>query len=203
MSYVLSEQQKWKLPPKPVVLGPFAYLRDGVSGSDPARPTAPPIPKADFFMWEHFTTKPWFHPSSPASYPPLKKIGEIYTPWPSWHIAASTTRFPSPETDSRLANLCEALDEGIAMFEADPERVVRLLGTAEFGCLYAEEDAREWLKDVKFVSTGTRGVKKDVILDVVKVLKVAGVVPDDINDAEALERVIGIPNRGVRSAPGN
>jgi hypothetical protein len=90
------------------------------------------------------------------------------------------------------------------MFEADPERVVRLLGTAEFGCLYAEEDAREWLKDVKFVSTGTRGVKKDVILDVVKVLKVAGVVPDDINDAEALERVIGIPNReGVRSAPGN
>jgi alpha 1,3-glucosidase len=81
MAFVLAQQEGWlALSPAsdeealPIVpLGPFQDLRDGVTSCN-----------ADFFMWEHFTTKPYFHGDGT----PLKNIGEIYTPWPSWHIAA-------------------------------------------------------------------------------------------------------------------
>ena len=194
MSYVLAHERKWPnwQNLRSVVLGPFPRLRDGVTGHDPLAPNAPRIPKADFFMWEHFTTKPYFHLSAANRNPPLKKVGEIYTPWPSWHIAASTRRFPDPDNDRRLTELCEALDKGIAEFNADKKRVIRMLSIGELGCHYKEEDAREWMHDVRFVNH-TRGVDKGVIEGVVKVLKTAGVVPEDISDEDAVKRVIGIP----------
>lgn len=194
MSYVLAQQQKWpdwqRL--RPVVLGPFGHLRDGVTGYNPMYPNVQSNPTADFFMWEHFTTKPYFHLSRDKPYPPLKKVGEIYTPWPSWHLAASTRRFPDPENDGRLKQLCAALDKGIQEFNADRKRVVHLLGIGELDCHYSEEDATEWIRDVQFVEH-TRGVDKGVIENVVKLLKTAGVVPEDISDEDAVKRVIGIP----------
>ncbi|KAL1956815.1 hypothetical protein VTO42DRAFT_6765 [Malbranchea cinnamomea] len=194
MSFVLAQERQWPVSHhlKPVILGPFASLRNGVTGYDPSNSDGPRNPTADFFMWEHFTTKPYFHISSSSHSPPLKKVGEIYTPWPSWMIVASTSKFQSPETDARLTHLCEALDKGIAEFNADRPRVVHLLGTGELGCLYGEQDANEWIKDVRFVQH-TKGVDQGVIEGVVKVLKTAGVVPEDISDAEAAKRVIGIP----------
>ncbi|OAX82806.1 hypothetical protein ACJ72_02843 [Emergomyces africanus] len=196
MSFVLAQQQNWSStssPLTPVILGPFPSLRDGVTGDDPAAaPDAPPTPSADFFMWEQFTTKPSFHPSESVPNPPLKKVGEIFTPWPSWHIAASVSTFPSPAQDARLSQLFQALDSGIAAFEADKEQVVKLLGTGELGCTYNEADAREWLKDVQFVKGGTRGVDKSVVGGVIDILKVADVVPKDIGNNDAIERVVGI-----------
>lgn len=194
MSSVLAQDQKWSVSEhvKPVILGPFASLRDGVTGYDLTNPNPPRSPKADFFMWEHFTTKPYFDIETAVPYPSLKKVGELYTPWPSWHIAASTAKFPSPESDWRISQLCEALDKGIAALEADRPRVVHLLGTGDLGCFYSEADATEWVKDVRFAKT-TRGVDKDIITGVVDVLKTAGVVPQDISNDEAVQRVIGIP----------
>lgn len=77
MAFVLAQQEGWLRQTKDqkseglslIPLGPFKDLRDGVTSSS-----------ADFFMWEHFTTKPWFDGEETE----LKKIGEIYTPWPSW-----------------------------------------------------------------------------------------------------------------------
>lgn len=193
MSFVLAQQQGWKPDSlTSVPLGPFGALRNGVTGQDEAHPDQPPNPTAEFFMWEHFTTKPYFHPTSEKPNPPLKKIGEIFTPWPSWMVVASTTSFPDPEKDVDLQNLFSVLDQGIKDFTADTAGVIRLLGTGELGCTYIEEDANEWLKDVKFTK-GTRGVDAKVIEGVVDVLKGAGVIDTGMSNSEAIQRVIGIP----------
>ncbi|KAJ5831967.1 hypothetical protein N7474_000278 [Penicillium riverlandense] len=187
MSFVLAQQQGWKPDSlTSVPLGPFGALRNGVTGADQ------PSPTAEFFMWEHFTTKPYFHATSGEAQPPLKKIGEIFTPWPSWMIVASMSSFPDPQHDQKLQLLFHAFDQGIKEFESDTDQVVRLLGTGELGCTYAKEDAVEWLKDVKFTS-GTRGVDPKVIEGVVDVLKVAGVIDQGMSNEEAVSRVIGIP----------
>jgi hypothetical protein len=174
MAFVLAQQEGWfaettapesKKSLVLIPLGPFADLRNGVTCKDREAPLA------DFFMWEHFTTKPYFH----GDETPLKKIGEIYTPWPSWHIAASSSTFSNPENDERLARIFETLDRGIEQFNATPEEAVRLLGTGDLGCHYTEEDAREWLKGAKFAKS-TKGVDPDVMESVVKVLQGAGVV---------------------------
>jgi hypothetical protein len=107
-------------------------------------------------------------------------------------IVASTASFPDPEKDARLQSLFQALDQGIKDFEADTTQVVKLLGTGELGCNYIEEDATEWLKDVKFTN-GTRGVDAKVIEGVVDVLKVAGVIDSGMSNGEAIQRVIGVP----------
>ncbi|KAJ5108662.1 hypothetical protein N7456_005337 [Penicillium angulare] len=193
MSFVLAQQQGWQSDSlTSVPLGPFGALRNGVTGKDEAKPEQAPNPTAEFFMWEHFTTKPFFHPTAEKPDVPLKNIGEIFTPWPSWMITASTALFPSPETDIRLMQLFEALDMGIKEFEADTDQVVQLLGTGELGCTYIEEDATEWLKDVKFTS-GVRGVDSGIINGVVDVLKVAGVIDPAMDNGDAIKRVIGIP----------
>ncbi|KAF9246690.1 hypothetical protein DTO006G1_1120 [Penicillium roqueforti] len=192
MSFVLAQQQGWKADSLTTVpLGPFGPLRDGVSGLDASKPDQAANPSAEFFMWEEFTTKPYFHPTAERPNPPLKKIGEIFTPWPSWMIVASTALFPNPEKDQRLESLFQALDQGIKDFEADTAHVVKLLGTGELGCNYVEEDATEWLKDVKFTNA-TRGVDDKIIGGVVDVLKVAGVIDSAMSNDEAIQRVIGI-----------
>ncbi len=174
MAFVLARQEGWfvqSTAPESkkslvlVPLGPFKDLRDGVTCTNGEAPSA------DFFMWEEFTTKPYFRHEST----PLKKIGEIYTPWPSWHIAASSSTFPEPEKDERLMQVFKILDEGIKEFNSTPEVAVKMLGTGELGCHYTEEDAREWLKDAVFVKT-TKGVDGTMMENVVKVLQGAGVV---------------------------
>jgi hypothetical protein len=172
MAFVLAQQEGWTSPSPQsstpldfVPLGPLADLISGVTGQGEADPTA------DFFMWEHFTTKPHFH----AEDSPLKKIGEIYTPWPSWHIAASEKAFQHPDRDERLAKVFKVLDQGIEKFNRDPEVGVRMLGTGEAGCHYGEEDAREWLKKAEFADS-TKGVDRQVLTDVLRVLQGAGVV---------------------------
>ncbi|ERF76660.1 hypothetical protein EPUS_04480 [Endocarpon pusillum Z07020] len=186
MASVLAQQEGWSSSSGQsktldiVPLGPLSDLIAGVTGKECADPTA------DFFMWEHFTTKPHFHPKGS----PLKKIGEIYTPWPSWHIAASEKRFPRPESDEMLAKVFEVLDRGIKRFNSDAEVGVRMLGTGELGCYYSEVDAREWLTKAKFVDE-TRGVDRQVLAEVVKVLQGAGVVDTDTSITNG-DGVIGI-----------
>lgn len=194
MSFVLAQQQSWQPDSlHPVPLGPFQALRNGVTGYNEAHPEQEPKPQAEFFMWEHFTTKPYFAPIPEQRSPPLKKIGEIFTPWPSWMIVASTSTFPDPKKDETLQQLFQALDQGIKEFEADTAQVVKLLGTGELGCTYVEDDAKEWLKSVKFVKA-TRGVDRKEIEGVVNVLRVAGVIDTAMGNDEALQRVVGIYN---------
>lgn len=160
MGYVLADQNNWLQSPSTppfefIPLQTFAKLRDGVNDKT-----------IDFFMWEHFTSKKYYDNGE------IKRIGEIYTPWSSWKIVASTKT--TEKGDKRVEELFEKLDKGIEYFEKNVEESVKYIGSE---LDYSEEDAKEWLKTVKFTK-GTRGVGETVIEKTVGILKKAGVLTD-------------------------
>lgn len=162
MGYVLADQHGWMTPssPKPfsdtVVLHTFKNLRDAVNSGD-----------ADFFMWEHFTSKRYYDSGE------IRRVGDIYTPWSSWKIVAST-RLTEGGLDGRVTDLFKKLDKGIEHFRANQEEAVKFIYT---NLDYSEEDAREWLKTVTFADK-TEGVDGKVVGDCVKVLQKAGVLEE-------------------------
>ncbi|KAK2603373.1 hypothetical protein N8I77_009837 [Diaporthe amygdali] len=170
MGFVLADQQGW-LSQKPaesssssspsapycdfVILNTFEKLRKAVNSGE-----------ADFFMWEHFTSKRYYDSGE------IRKVGEIYTPWSSWKIVASTKLVRDGQLDLRLHNLFEKLDKGIKHFNDNKEEAVKYISTE---LDYSEEDAREWLKTVRF-PTSTEGVDVNVVENTVATLRKAGVL---------------------------
>lgn len=130
----------------------FAKLREAVNDNT-----------ADFFMWEHFTSKRYYDNGE------IKRIGEIYTPWPSWHIVASNEALQERE---QLEALLKKLNMGIEYFNNHHEEAVRYISTE---LDYSAEDANEWLGTVKF-ARNVQGVRLSVVDDTVKVLKKAEVL---------------------------
>jgi len=163
MGFVLADEQGWLSssvkPFENIPLQTFEKLRNGVNDST-----------VDFFMWEHFTSKRYYDNGE------IKKIGEIYTPWSSWKIVASTQLVQSSDTgkDTRLDELFEKIDKGIRYFRSNQAEAVKYISTA---LDYSEADAKEWLKTVKF-ATQTKGVDVAVIDKTVDILKKAGVLGD-------------------------
>jgi len=163
MGYVLADEQGWLTsgsdPFENVPLQTFEKLRNGVNDST-----------VDFFMWEHFTSKKYYDNGE------IKRIGEIYTPWPSWQIVASSQVVKSSEggKDTRLEELFEKIDKGVRYFDKNHAEAVRYISTA---LDYSEADAKEWLKTVKFAGK-TKGVDVKVVEKTVEVLKKAGVLKD-------------------------
>lgn len=164
MGYVLADQQGWLEDvdngSQPfsdfVILNTFENLRKAVNSG-----------AADFFMWEHFTSKRYYDNQE------IKRVGEIYTPWSSWKIVASTAVVTGgPEVDGRLQDLFSKLDQGIAHFNAHPDEVVAYVSTA---LDYSEEDARAWLQTVRFPAS-TAGVSRQTIDGCIGVLQKAGVL---------------------------
>ena len=157
MGFVLADQFNWlKAPGEPpftvIALQTFQKLREAVNDGT-----------ADFFMWEHFTSKRYFDNGE------IVRIGEIYTPWSSWKIAAAARLAAA---DERLQDLFTKLNQGVEYFWSHPDEAVAYI-SSELD--YSEEDAREWLKTVKF-ATDVRGVREETIEKTVEVLKKAGVV---------------------------
>ncbi|KAL9069325.1 MAG: hypothetical protein Q9161_005605 [Pseudevernia consocians] len=165
MGFVLADTHNWLSPPSTsstsasapfdiVPLQTFARLREAVNDRT-----------ADFFMWEHFTSKRYYDNGE------IKRIGEIFTPWPSWHIVAR----PEVIGDERMEEMLEKLNLGIEYFEKYQEEAVEYISTK---LDYSAEDAKEWLKTVKFAED-VRGVRESVVLETVAVLKKAGVLGQD------------------------
>lgn len=160
MGFVLADQQGWLSPSTPqpfsdtVVLNTFENLRNAVNSG-----------AADFFMWEHFTSKKYYDSGE------IRRVGEIYTPWSSWKIVAST-KLTQNGLDARVKDLFGRLDKGIAHFNDNQEEAVAYISSS-LG--YTEPDAREWLKTVKFPSK-TEGVPADVVQNCVSILRKAGVL---------------------------
>lgn len=158
MAFALALQQNWLIHDPPtdpfqfITLQTFEKLRDAVNSGT-----------ADFFMWEHFTSKK-YHDNGE-----IKRIGQIYTPWSSWKIVASTS---IEKSDHRLQDLFQKLDKGIGYFEANHDEAVEYISTS---LDYSEADARSWLDTVKF-SANTKGVNLDVIHSTVDILRKAGVL---------------------------
>lgn len=160
MGAVLADAQGWAAPPysDTVVLHTFEALRGAVNSG-----------AADFFMWEHFTSKRYYDSGE------IRRVGEIYTPWSSWKIVASTGLIESGGTlDERVGVLFGKLDEGVRYFEEHQEEAVRYISTE---LDYSEEDAREWLKTVKFPAR-TEGVDLGIVEKTVRVLRKAGVLTE-------------------------
>lgn len=153
MANVLAEAHDWLKvnEPPPFIAVPcqtFAKLREGVNSGS-----------IDYFLWEYFTSKRYYDKAE------IKKIGEIYSPWSSWKIAA---RDPQ---DGRLGDLFEKLDQGVRYFMEHADEAIEYISTE---LDYSEDDAREWLKTVKFAAN-VRGVKKETVERTMEVLKKAQV----------------------------
>lgn len=167
MGFVLADQQGWlsssSSPPFEVIpLQTFDKLRAAVNDST-----------ADFFMWEHFTSKKYYDNGE------IKKVGEIYTPWSSWKIVARTG---IGEGDQRLEEVFEKIDRGVRYFGDNKEESVRYIS----GKLdYSAADAREWLKTVEFAKS-TKGVDVSVIEKTREVLRKAGVIGEGGMKAEEM-----------------
>ncbi|KAK4657600.1 hypothetical protein QC762_000810 [Podospora pseudocomata] len=169
MGYVLADQRAWLVPTTGVgtsaesaspysdfmVFNTFENLRKAVNDGT-----------ADFFMWEHFTSKKYYDNGE------IRRVGEIYTPWSSWKIVASTKLVKGTALDGRVDDLLEKLNKGIRHFNENPEEAVEYIST---NLDYSEEDAREWLKTVKF-SERTQGVDLDVVRSTIDILNKAGVL---------------------------
>lgn len=160
MGFVLADVHSWlRAPGQPpfevVPLQTFARLRDAVNDGT-----------ADFFMWEHFTSKRYYDNNI------IKKIGEIYTPWSSWKIVAR-----EDARDTRLDDFFDKLNHGIRYFNEHPDEAVKYISTE---LDYTEEDAKEWLKTVSF-ATDVKGVKMDTVEKTVEILQKAGVVEENVN----------------------
>lgn len=167
MGFVLADTHSWLSPPSTsspssasapfdiVPLQTFARLREAVNDRT-----------ADFFMWEHFTSKRYYDNGE------IKRIGEIYTPWPSWHIVART----EVVGDERMEEVLEKLNLGIKYFNEHQEEAIEYISTE---LDYSAEDAREWLKTVRFAED-VRGVRDSVVEKTATVLKKAGVLGQDV-----------------------
>ena len=131
MSFVLADERNWLKSPAQapfdfVVCGPFKPLRDAVNNGD-----------ADFFMWEHFTSKKFFDDGT------LKHVGEILTPWNAWYIASRGEK----ENPQVIDTLLPALEKGVKYFEENQAESVQFICD---NMEYSKEDAEEWCKGVKF-----------------------------------------------------
>jgi len=169
MSLVLADQRGWLSPDGSAVFevvqcGPFKPLRDAVNDKS-----------ADFFMWEHFTTKKFFDSGE------LRRLGEIYTPWSSWKIAARDATKDAVFRDS-LNRMCKAIDKGIQHFRAHKGESIDYICSA---MEYSREDAEEWMKGVKFPNHVAK-VDDNTIRKVVSTLDKAGVLSSKETDVSDL-----------------
>ncbi|KAF2865699.1 hypothetical protein BDV95DRAFT_506279 [Massariosphaeria phaeospora] len=176
MSYVLADEQGWLKPasstrPFPIEpLNTFANLRDGVNNGT-----------ADFFMWEHFTSKKYWDNGQ------IKRIGQILTPWSSWKIVAvNNLLYPanwsangtSPALKEELEEVLVKINKGVSHFEEHKDEAVEYISSK---LDYSREDAVEWLPTVQF-ARDVRGVDKSVAQKTVGILQKAGVLGAQIDE---------------------
>lgn len=156
MARVLALQRHYVKPFEFVVNHTFAQLRDGVNHTGDAK-------ECDFFMWEHFTTKKYWDIGE------IKRIGEIFTPWPSWVVTARTGILGSEDLKSFL----EGTTKGINYFNENPEKAIKWI-TSNLD--YTEDDARAWLSTVNFGDP--LHIDPQIISKTVDVLKYAANLPE-------------------------
>ncbi|KAH0606303.1 uncharacterized protein H6S33_003964 [Morchella sextelata] len=170
MGFVLAEERGWleggREPFEFVALDTFKGLRDGVNGG-----------KAEAFMWEVFTTKKYYDNNE------IRQIGEIYTPWPSWHIVSHSDLLHT--NPAAVSEFLQAVNEGIEYFNVHYDEAVEYISTQ---LDYSAEDARAWLGTVEFADD-VRVVEQKIVEKTVDILTKAGVVKGSVRPAEMVVRV--------------
>ncbi len=120
--------------------------------------------EAAAFMWERFTTKKYYDLQE------IRQIGEIYTPWPSWLITASSTL-----KESQIAPLLSAINEGIAYYQDHHEEAMEYIYT---NLDYTRVDAEAWSKTVTYPED-VRLVDETMVSDTITTLRKAGLMREN------------------------
>lgn len=166
MPFVLAQQKDWSEPFDFKIHNDFKNLRDGVNQTGTVEPS-------DAFMWEIFTTKKYYDNGE------VKQVGEIYTPWPSWVISASTKLLDSAHGKEQLADLFECINQGIAHFNIHHDEAIEYIAA---NLDYSAEDAAAWIKTVEF-NPNVAQIDKDVVIDkTISILQKAGVLNETANE---------------------
>lgn len=173
MSFVLGLDRKFDAPffsEHPAVSN-FKNLRDSVNLKEGVDPL-------DAFMWEHFTSKKYYDNKE------IKRVGEIYTPWPSWVITARRELLADHREE--ISAFLKAVNKGIQHFKENPKKATEYIAA---NLDYSEADATLWLATVKFnEQLGDAEIDwEKVVENTARVLKTAGVLTD--SDAEIRSRL--------------
>ncbi|KAI5965532.1 hypothetical protein CANMA_003394 [Candida margitis] len=168
MSFVLAHQMGFDKFNEFAICSNFKNLRDSVNKIQP-QGDSPAYEISDAFMWEYFTSKKYYDSGE------IKQIGEIYTPWPSWVITASTKAVAAKQQD--IHNFISAVNQGTAYFNQHIDEAVDYIAS---NLDYSAEDAKQWTKTVQFNDkVGEVALDWDkIVVKTTNVLKDAGVLQD-------------------------
>lgn len=123
MTYVLAKKQKWDT--EKINFHVVNNLNGGIESLTKGT--------ADFFLWEHFTTKPWVDSKV------FRRLGDCPTPWPCFVIAASD-RFLKNE-HALIGHILEIINSYTMEFKSIPS-IDKTLANAYTIKL---KDIQEWL----------------------------------------------------------
>jgi len=134
-----------------VVVNDFAGLRDSVNQET-----------SDVFMWETFTTKPWFDKNE------ICKVDEVPTPWPAFSFVTGRTVDDDENNTSRDTNYSQslgsdirdkfypALAEGVSLFvNGGVDSINRIVKEHK----HTNEDAQLWMSRCEYM---TQDFKEDI-----------------------------------------
>ena len=124
MAIVNAKQKKW-----PTSEMNF-YKADNLNGAIQSIHSG----KADYFLWEHFTTKPYVDRSQ------LKFLGDCPTPWPCFVIAGRTDFIDQHQ--QKIKVLLQSINQITEKFK-NQKNIVDFLAS-EYGL--KTNDTKEWLK---------------------------------------------------------
>ncbi|EGV66729.1 hypothetical protein PSN45_003069 [Yamadazyma tenuis] len=170
MSFVLGLQEKFASPffSDHPVLSNFKNLRDSVNLKFGSAGDGE-LSDSDAFMWEHFTSKKYYDTKE------IKKIGEIYTPWPSWVVNCNSKLLEAEKP--AIKQFLTGVRKGIEYFWAHQDEATTHIATH---LDYSKADAEKWIETVKFNnSVGDEPINRKTVVDnTAKVLQTAGVLTD-------------------------
>lgn len=186
MSFVLGLQHNF---PEPYfsdfpVLHNFQNLRDSVNLNYTDDSGAKV--DSDAFMWEHFTSKKYYDNGE------IRRVGEIYTPWPLWVVTATSEAAENQAVGDFLA----AARRGVEYFWGHREEAVAHILTH---LNYTAEDARLWMETVEFNrDIGAADIDWErVVVKTSGVLRAAGVITEEPESVEKLLRaqIVSVKSR--------
>ncbi|GAB5356492.1 hypothetical protein AAMO2058_000294500 [Amorphochlora amoebiformis] len=178
MATVMAAQMGWEAKDlKFKVIGNFKKLRDSVNSGE-----------ADAFMWETFTTKP-YHDSKE-----IKRIGEIYTPWPCFMLAARAD--VAKEKREAISKVLAAIEEAAAIFHSEEEKMIGIISKKYS---LQPQDAKAWYSTVKINPKSTVSLR--ALQLAVDSLSDAGVLTEENVVIEPLKFYLSARESGVTSSP--
>ncbi len=133
---------------------------------------------ADYFMWEHFTTKPYVDKGI------FRRVGNVKTPWPCFVIAVR---------DELLENDGEAVQGLIKVINKQLKEFENPLNVAGLDQLFAEryeqkiEDIRAWLSITKW--NRKKSISKKLINKIQNKLVAFRVIEQDVHYKHLIKKV--------------